>query len=88
MAIKDSLQTKRPLAAPQSRLSDRAKTRLRIAAVLVGRRGLSPEACSEDFYARVLQMIESLEPTQRNRLRGHVDWVEAYECTEVHRPRR
>ena len=88
MVINDSQQTKRPLAAPRSRLSDRAKTRLRIAGVLVGRRGLSPYACGEDCYARVLQVIESLEPTQRNRLRGHVDWVEAYERTEAHRLRR
>ena len=88
MAIKDSQQTKRPLAAPQSRLSDRAKVRLHIAAALIGRRGLSPEACGEDFYARVLQVIESLDPQRRSKLRECVDWVEAYERTDVHRPRR
>ena len=73
---------------PLRRFSDRAKVRLRIAAVLIGRRGLSPEASGEDFYARVLRAIESLNPAQRERLRGHVDWVEAYERTEAHRLRR
>ena len=88
MAMKDAQQSK-PLAAPQSqRFSDRAKARLRIAAVLVGRRGLSPEACGEDFYAHVLQVIESLDPQRRSKLRECVDWVEAYERTDVHRQRR
>jgi len=82
MAIKDAQQTKLVVGPPSQRFSDRAKARLRIAAVLLGRRGLSPEASGEDFYARVLGVIASLDPKKRYRLREHVDWVEDYERVE------
>ena len=82
MAINDTQQTMPLVGPPSQRFSDRAKARLRIAAVLLGRRGLSPEACGEDFCARVLEVIGSLDPKKRNRLREHVDWVEDYERVE------
>jgi hypothetical protein len=88
MGIHDVQQRRLSAGSFTHTMSDRAKARLRIAAVLLGRRDLSLEAGGEDFYARVLQAIESLSPKQRNRLRAHVDWVEAYEQAEAHLQRR
>jgi hypothetical protein len=64
-------------------MSSRAKTRLRIAAVLLRRRDVQVEACGDDVWLRVLRAIESLDSAQRERLRERVDWVEAYERAEA-----
>jgi len=67
------------------RYSERAQTRLHIAARLLaklGLRGLTPERYGEAFFDRVLEVIGALSPQRREELRGYVDWVEAYERAE------
>jgi hypothetical protein len=77
-----------PTGSLSRKMSGRAKTRLRIAAVLLGRRGLQIEACGDDVWLRVLRAIESLDSAQRERLRERVDWVEAYERADADLKRR
>ena len=67
--------------SPQA-LSRRAIARLRIAAALMHMRRGELEVGDERAARQVLDIIDRLTPTSRDRLRGLVDWVEAYERAE------
>ena len=69
-------------AVPTRRFGERARARLRIAAVLLRRTPPALDADSDAAYAALLRDIEAMKPRQRERLRAHVDWVEAYENEE------
>ncbi|HEX6705075.1 MAG TPA: hypothetical protein VF169_09970, partial [Albitalea sp.] len=64
-------------------LSDRAKRRLRIAAALLRHQGLTEAKLGPGFFEAVLGVVDKLSPDQRDKLRSHVDWVEAYESAEL-----
>ncbi len=67
-------------SSPPRPLGSRALTRLRIAATLM--RWPLSAATDDDFARRVLETIGRLDGRRRERLRGLVDWVEAYEQAE------
>ena len=61
--------------------SARAVRRLRIAATLMRVQvGIDP---TDAQCEQLLRRIEALDAEQRERLRGWVDWVEAYERAEA-----
>ena len=69
-------------------LSARAKRRLEMAAALLHRRLLAPEALRDDFYDQVLRIIDRLSVERREHLRALVDRVESYEAAaQSHRNR-
>jgi hypothetical protein len=72
------------LAEPVRRFGVRAKTRLRIASVLLRHALVAIDADNDEAYVALLCQIDALDPRQRARLRAHVDWVEAYESEESH----
>ena len=72
-----------PAAVPTRRFGERARARLRIAAVLLRRAPPALDADGDTAYATLLRDIETMQPRQRERLRTHVDWVEAYENEEL-----
>lgn len=59
-------------------LTDRAKSRLRIAAGFLRRRGIRFGIDKDgDFYGAVLKALD--EQPDKDELRSLVDWVEAYD---------
>lgn len=73
---------------PSTPYSERARHRLRIAARLLPSRLRPCESLGERFDAAVLEVIDGLNMTTRERLRSQVDWVEAYEHCEAARASR
>lgn len=77
----------------QRHYNQRATHRLVIAARLLHHRGLTVDVLGDAFCPAVLHLIQALNEIRRERLRGLVDWVEAYEDAEAgpldpRRPRR
>lgn len=74
--------TSTPGARPPGRvvLSERAKSRLRIAAGFLRKRG--QHFAGDDFYQEVLNSLESMQEAEKQVLKGLVDWVEGYQLGE------
>lgn len=63
-------------------LSERAKARLKIAAALLRGAGYQLDFPRAEFYDRMRALLQSMSPDEHELLRGHVDWVEAYDRGE------
>lgn len=67
-------------------LTERAKTRLRLAAALLRANGDELSCCRRaSFYDDLLRYLATLPPQRRHALRELVAWVEAYEAGETRR---
>ena len=68
--------------AQRRELSPRARERLRIAAAMLRGLGVRVDDAS-GFHEGVLAALDALPPEGRDRVRGQVDWVEAYCVSEA-----
>ena len=73
-------------------LSERAKHRLRIAAMLLRASGHELNGPRETFYEDMRIYLAALAPEVQTTLRSHVDWVEDYDnapsAVELHGARK
>ena len=73
-----------PLGEPPAKqsLSPRARERLRLAAALLRAVGVRVDDAA-GFHAGVLAALDALPDDERARVRGLVEWVEAYSLEEA-----
>jgi hypothetical protein len=67
------------LSETQRALGWRAKYRLRLAAGLLRAEGHRFEIPRDQFYEHIALVLERLPEPDRNRLKGLVDWIEAFD---------
>ena len=69
------------IGGAQRRLSPRARERLRIAAAMLRGLGVRVDDAA-GFHEGVLSVLAALPTSERERVRGLVDWAEAYATAE------
>lgn len=81
MSTKAHTQRRPSHLGPPRRISERGRRRLEIAARLL-KLDVARHETAEAYFAAVLAAIAKLSNEGQAVLRGHVDWVEAYEWAE------